>query len=150
MLHQQKAQLKSWLLLQLLAGLLSPTCGATEYGNAIATKVISIYDADTFTVNIANWPDIIGYRIPVRVKGVDAPELRGRCQQEKELARLAKQYTVQALRNAKAVELKNLERGKYFRLLADVYVDGKNLAQELIREGHGRLYNGGARQGWCD
>ncbi|MFD2177701.1 hypothetical protein [Veronia pacifica] len=34
-------------------------------------------DADTFRVDIDGWPDVVSKRVPVRVKGVDAPEIRG-------------------------------------------------------------------------
>ena len=85
----------------------------------------------------------------MRVLGVDAPEIRGKCQSEKVKARLAKQFTVHALRSAKTIELRNIQRGKYFRILADVFVDGKNLADSLIKAGHARKYDGGKRLGWC-
>ena len=114
------------------------------------SEVTSIYDADTFRVNIEGYPAIIGERIPVRVLGVDAPELRGKCESEKLAAREAKQFTVQALRSAKTIELRNIQRGKYFRILADVYIDSKNLADDLIKSGHARVYDGGKRLGWCD
>lgn len=120
-----------------------------EYGNVTVSEVTSIYDADTFRVNISNWPEIIGKRVPVRVLGVDAPEIRGKCEAEKIAARKAKQFTVAALRNASKIELRNIQRGKYFRILADVYMDGRNLATELINSGHGRPYKGGKREGWC-
>ena len=42
-----------------------------------------------------------------------------------------------------------MQRGKYFRILADVYIDGKNLADDLIKAGHARSYDGGKRLGWC-
>ena len=32
-----------------------------------------------------------------------------------------------------------MQRGKYFRILADVYVDGKSLADGLIQSGHAGL-----------
>lgn len=83
------------------------------------------------------------------MNGVDAPEIRGKWQSEKDAAREAKQYTVARLRGAKVIELTNIRRGKYFRLLADVLVDGKNLAEELITAGHARPYSGGSRGGWC-
>jgi micrococcal nuclease len=41
------------------------------FGNAIVKEVISIYDADTFRANIKDWPDIIGYRMSIRLNGVD-------------------------------------------------------------------------------
>lgn len=115
----------------------------------IIDKVTSIYDADTFRADIKGWPDIVGKRVPIRVLGVDAPEIRGKCEIEKKKARAAKQYTVAKLRAAKRVELRNIQRGKYFRLLADVYVDNQNLAKLLIKDGHARPYDGGTRKGWC-
>ncbi len=116
--------------------------------NVVITDVTSIYDADTFRVDISEWPDIVGKRILVRILGVDAPEIRGKCEHEKIKARQAKQFTVEKLRNANTIELRNVKRGKYFRLLADVYIDSINLADLLIKAGHARKYDGGARQGW--
>jgi len=117
--------------------------------NIIVTEVTSIYDADTFRVDIGEWPSIVGERVPIRVLGVDAPEIRGKCDQEKVKASKAKQFTVEHLRNAKVIKLRNIQRGKYFRLLADVYVDNKSLSDLLIKSGHAREYDGGTRQGWC-
>ena len=120
-----------------------------RFGNVVVEEVTSIYDADTFRVNIKGWPDVVGQRMSVRVLGVDAPEIRGKCELEKKAARRAKQFTVQKLLSAKKIELRDIQRGKYFRLLANVYVDGKSLAQALIREKHARKYDGGKRKGWC-
>ena len=137
-------------LITLLLCLLSFSATAKIYGNTTVTEVTSIYDADTFRVNLKGYPPIIGERIPVRVLGVDAPELRGKCDTEKLAARQAKQYTVQALRSAKTIELRNMQRGKYFRILADVYIDGNSLADDLIKSGHARAYDGGKRLSWCE
>ena len=121
-----------------------------EYGSVVVNEVTSIYDADTFRVEIKGYPPIVGERIPIRVLGVDAPEIRGKCKKEKLLARKAKQFTVEKLRNAKVIELRNIKRGKYFRILAQVFVDEKNLGKLLIKAGHARPYDGGARLGWCN
>ena len=121
-----------------------------QYGNATVSEIVSIYDGDTFTVNIADWPSIIGQRMSVRIAGIDTPEMRGRCEGEKHKARQAKQFTVAALRNANLVELRNLKRDKYFRLLSDVYVDGENLAQQLLSQGFAVPYNGYTKINWCD
>jgi micrococcal nuclease len=114
-----------------------------------SSDIVSIYDGDTFKVNIKEWPDIIGHRISIRIQGVDTPELRGKCQAEKDKARLAKQFTVAALRGAETIELRNLQRGKYFRLIADVYIDNKSLSELLLEAKHARLYQGKKRGSWC-
>ncbi|MES1930037.1 nuclease [Salinisphaera dokdonensis CL-ES53] len=122
---------------------------ARDYGDAQVERVTSIYDGDTFRVDIAGWPRIIGERVPIRLRGADTPEMRGKCQAEKELARKAKQFTVAALRNASTIELRDMERGKYFRIVADVEVDARDLGEELIAAGLAHPYDGGARVGWC-
>jgi len=120
-----------------------------NYGNATVTSVTSIYDGDTFRANIAGWPDIIGHRIGIRINGIDTPEIKGKCKDEKILARKAKQFTVTALRSAQYITLKNIKRGKYYRIIADVYVDGSNLAELLLKNQLARAYHGEKRQSWC-
>jgi len=128
---------------------LSVSAASQFYADVIVSDVTSIYDADTFKVNIKHWPDVIGKHISIRVLGVDAPEIRGKCASEKAAARKAKQFTVQFLRAGQVVELRSIKRGKYFRLLAAVYVDGNNLADALVKAKLARPYDGGRRLGWC-
>jgi micrococcal nuclease len=116
-----------------------------NFGNATVLEVTSIYDGDTFRANIEGFPAVIGESMSIRINGVDTPELRGKCDKEKQLARLAKQFTVERLRAAKSIVLKNIKRGKYFRLIADVYVDGVNLGEQ----GHAVTYIGKTKQTWC-
>jgi micrococcal nuclease len=127
-----------------------------NYGSAKVAEVTSIYDADTFRANIDGWPPIIGERIPVRVLGINAPELRSRCdteaekEREKALARQAKQYTVEALRSASEIELRHLERGNFYRVLAEVYVDGESLGHRLMQAGLAIPYEEGqGGKAWC-
>ncbi len=120
------------------------------YDSVTVSEITSIYDGDTFRVNIKEFPEIIGYHIPIRVNGVDTPEMRTKCKKEKDLARLAKQYTVTFLRSAKVIKLYNLKRGKYFRIVADVYGDDRSLAEGLLFEGLAVSYDGGTKnKDWC-
>ena len=121
-----------------------------QYGNVTVSEVTSIYDGDTFRANIKEYPEIIGYRIGIRVNGIDTPEMRGKCQKEKDLARKAKQFSVAHLRSAKRIELRNMKRGKYFRIVADVYVDQQNLGDLLIKNSLAVPYDGGHKgKDWC-
>lgn len=120
------------------------------YPSVTVSEVTSIYDGDTFTVTIAGWPAIIGERIGIRINGIDTPEMRGKCESEKQLARKAKQTTVAILRNGKVVELRNLKRDKYFRIVADVYVDGVSIGNELTRKKLAVHYDGGTKIDWCN
>ena len=118
------------------------------YGNAVVERITSVYDGDTFHCDIAGWPPIIGQRIGVRINGIDTPEMRDRRPKIRELARQAKMFTVQALRSAKRIELRDMKRGKYFRIVADVFVDGRSLADMLIETGLAKPYGGGKKPGW--
>ena len=121
-----------------------------NYGDIVVSEVTSIYDGDTFRANIDSYPELLGYRIGIRVNGIDTPEMRGKCEKEKLLARKAKQFAVAALRGAKKVELRNMKRGKYFRIVADVYVDGRNLGDALISHHLAVPYDGGHKaKDWC-
>ena len=124
-----------------------PTYAAKEYGNIIVSRVGTVIDGDSFKVDIDSWPEIAGKGITVRINGIDTPELRGKCEAEKQLARKAKQFAVEALRSAKVVELRNMKRGKYFRVVADVYLDGGSLSNSLINSGNAVIYK--KYKAWC-
>jgi micrococcal nuclease len=55
------------------------------------------------------------------------------------------------LRAGKVIALENMQRGKYFRIVADVYVDGESLSESLIRSGLGVTYHGKTKaKNWCE
>jgi len=119
------------------------------YGSLRIKEIVRVYDGDTFYVNLVGVQDIFGENIGIRIRGIDAPEVRGgTC---KDLAYTVRNYVFKRLEEAKRVEIRNVSRGKYFRIIADVYVDGTNIADELIRIGYARPYDGGTKTGWvCD
>ncbi len=122
---------------------------ALQYGTVTVSKVISVYDGDTFRVNIDSLPPIVGKNIAIRVNGVDTPEIRGKCQYEKNLALKARDFVRGKLANAKEIKLTNLQRGKYFRVVANVLVDGVSLEQELLDNELAYEYSGGKKLSWC-
>lgn len=135
----------------LASKIFSPAANAKTYGDIEVSRIVSVYDGDTIKVDIAGMHPIIGDSISVRVKGVDTPEIRGKCVNEKGLAKSAKYFVKNKLKSASSVTLKDVERGKYFRLAAYVYVDDVPLDKMLINAGLGVEYNGGKRVNvWCD
>ncbi len=120
--------------------------------NLKASDVVYIYDGDSITFNCIPEYHCEKNKTKVRVKGVDTPEIKARCKQERVLAREAKQHSVALLRGAKKITLVISDSDpydRYNRLLAYVYVDGIGLHQSLIRHGLGRSYYGGKRESWC-
>ena len=140
---------KLLLLLALCLGVFTVQA-APEYGTVTVSKVISVYDGDTFRVDIDSLPPIVGKNIPIRLNGVDTPEIRGKCEYEKDLAIKARDFVRNKLANAKEIKLTKLQRGKYFRVVANVMVDGVSLEKELLENKLAYKYTGGKKSSWCN
>ena len=108
-------------------------------------SIASIYDGDTFKINLNCSLAVYCEKVPVRVRGVDTPEIKGKTEREKKLAKQAKEFTKNFLAK-EPVNLSNCGRDKYFRLLCDVKNgQGKDLARELIKNDLGYSYDGGTK-----
>jgi len=108
------------------------------------------YDGDTCKVTIAGLPEVFGDHISIRLKGIDTPEIRGKCAKEKALARIARDMVRTRLEQAQQIDVKNAERGKYFRLVARLEADGVDLSALLMEKGLAVPYDGGKKvKDWC-
>lgn len=105
------------------------------------TNLVSIYDGDTFTANLNCSEELLCSKMPIRVKGVDTPEIKGKSEAEKNLAKKAKEYTKSFLSRPNIV-LQDCTRDKYFRLDCYVMVGDSNLTKELIDKKLGVPYMG--------
>jgi len=108
-------------------------------------SIVSVYDGDTFKINLNCSLAVYCEKVPVRVLGVDCPEIKGKTEKEKKLAQQAKTFTKNFLEKG-PISLTNCSRDKYFRLLCEVKNgQGQNLANELIRHNLGYAYYGGTK-----
>jgi len=137
------------LIKKALLLLLFITFTAHSQNTVSVSRVISVYDGDTFRVDIDELSDIVGKNIAIRILGIDTPEIRGQCEKEKQLAIKARDFTRYYLNNASNIQLSNLKRDKYFRLLADVYIDGESLAAALLVNNLAVRYSGNKKSNWC-
>jgi len=119
------------------------------YDDIKISKVISVYDGDTIRVNIDSFPDIIGKNIRIRLKGIDTPEIKGKCQKEIDLAIMARDYLKTTINKSNQIELRNIERGKYFRIVGDLYLDNTNISELMIKRKLGYKYLGGRKRNFC-
>mgnify|MGYP000287580088 CR=1 FL=1 len=112
-------------------------------------KLVSCYDGDTCTFEIPGAPSIFR-KMEVRFRGIDTPEMHGKCEAEKAKALAAKTVVLSHLRNAKDIRLTKVNRDKYFRLNAHVVADGVNLSDMLVETHYAVVYWGrGEKQNWC-
>lgn len=121
----------------------------THIVGPVAADVLRVVDGDTLTVRAHIW---IGHAVEtsVRLTGIDTPELRARCAEEREKAREAREF-LRRLVGDDPVMLSDIQSDKYGgRVLARVRnAAGADLAQALMRAGLARPYKGDRRLAWC-
>ena len=106
---------------------------------------IKVYDGDTITV--ATRLPFQGsplYRFSVRLNGIDTPEIKGKPEDEKKLAVMARDALSARILN-KEVELKNVALEKYGRLLAQVHVGKVCYNDWLLENRYAVEYSGGTK-----
>ena len=144
--------INKYLALLVITNLIFPLPAAAKpktYGDATVIRVISVHDGDSFKADIKGHPYISGKYIVIRIYGIDSPEIRGQKNpQSKALAQKAKAFAVKLIKEGKQIILKKTRRGKYFRIVAEVWIDGVNLGEELIKAGLAKPYFGGKRPKW--
>lgn len=128
----------------IFSALATAQSAAVPLQNFNKVTLSSVYDGDTFKVYLSCRYSIFCKAIPVRVRGVDCPEIRGGTEETKAAAKAAKKFTRDFLKSGKIL-LRNCGRDKYFRLLCDVKVNGKSLSEELLKSGHAVPYDGGKK-----
>lgn len=128
-------------VLFLLVGILLLTGCATQprtqdklYPDVKVSRLLRIIDGDTFRCDIDEHSAIAGKNISIRLRGINTPELKSRNPEERKFATLEKQRLSDLLNNARVIELRNLGRDKYFRIDADVYIDGEPLLSKLNQQ----------------
>jgi len=130
-------------------------------------KNLSVYDADTVRADIDEGDYRWEYQRPLRVYGIDAPEvrpLRRNYEDDEEGRLLEKAYGFEAKNRARSyveaaegiIVIQTIKRpgkkirDKYGRTLARIWIPINgimvDLAERLLTEGHARPYDGGTKQ----
>lgn len=124
----------------LLVGILLAGCATQPqtqdnlYPNVKVSRLLRVIDGDTFACDIDEHSAIAGKNISIRLRGINTPELRSRNPEERKSANLEKQRLSDLLNSARVIELRNIDRDKYFRIDADVYIDGESLQPKLNQQ----------------
>ena len=116
---------------------------------AVPVDILRVIDGDTVEVRAHVWLDqTIVTR--VRLKSIDAPELRSGCPQERSKAEVSRAQLAEFLGTGQAF-LTGLGRDKYGgRVLGQlVTATGEDASAHMLGSGHARAYGGGKRTGRC-
>lgn len=114
-----------------------------------AVDVIRTIDGDTFEARVHLSPGLEP-TTRIRLRGIDAPELKASCPEELQMAEAAT-GALRGLLGQGDVAIFNIGPDKYGgRVVADVATRRTgNVSLAMIAAGHARSYGGGHRNGWC-
>jgi micrococcal nuclease len=112
-------------------------------------EVLRVLDGDTFEARVRLWPGL-EITTKVRLRGIDAPELRARCEEERAKA-LAARDALQAILDQGDVGISAVTLDKYGgRVVADASTRATpDVSAALLSSGLARSYAGGRREPWC-
>ncbi|MGB0298688.1 MAG: thermonuclease family protein [Paracoccaceae bacterium] len=80
--------------------------------------------------------------------GINTPESRTKDDWEKELGKAAKKRLLELLPPSFTLKTEKDAKGKFGRILGVIEVDGENINERLIKEGHAVEYHGGTKPDW--
>jgi endonuclease YncB( thermonuclease family) len=109
-------------------------------------EVVRVIDGDTFEARVRIWPGM-DVTTRVRLRGIDAPELHARCEDERVKALAARD----APAGGRFDRHRRVGQDKYGgRVDADVSTARTpNVSEALYDGGYARRYYGGRRESWC-
>lgn len=121
---------------------------AAAFDGPVRAEVVRVIDGDTFEAAARIW---LGEAIDihVRIEGIDAPELRARCDGERVRAEAARDYLARRIAGGE-VELSDVRYDKYGGRVRAVVRDPKgDVGLAMIAAGLARPYRGERRGSWC-
>ena len=107
-------------------------------------KVTKVVDGDTIDVILDMGFNIL-YKERVRLFGIDTPESRTRDLTEKKYGLKSKEFLKKTLSSASHIVIKTYkgdEKGKFGRILGDIWCDGVSVNKLMYKVGHAVEYYG--------
>lgn len=88
-----------------------------NFAGPVSARVVEVIDGDTFLAEAEIWPGQT-LRVNIRIRGIDAPEMKSRCTSERDAAPIARATLARLVADG-PVSLSNIGDGKYYgRVLA--------------------------------
>lgn len=134
----------------IILAILLPTLALAAPSSILVAHFMGCYDGDNCRFITQECDCVFDNRMTVRLRGIDTPEIKGKCAWEKAAAKKARDRLRGILKSAMVIVMTDVALDKYRRVLAHVIADGVDVSAVLITEGLGREYYGRTkRKGWC-
>lgn len=128
---------------------LSAVAGEERLPGPIPARVLRVIDGDTVLVRARIW---LGQDVEtsVRLLGIDTPEKRGKCENERQAAEKAENFTTATLSD-EWITLHDVIADKYGKRVVAriVTAQGEDLGALLLAKGLAREYGGRTKHPWC-
>ncbi len=117
-----------------------------EISGPVAAEILRVVDGDTLLVEAQPWPQQ-RMEVYVRIRGIDAPELKSKCARIRDAGMDARQALEALTARSPKIQLTHITGDKYFgRIVANIILpDGRSAADDLLLAGLVRTYDGGRK-----
>ena len=105
---------------------------ALDYSSARTATLMRVVDGDTVHILLE------GEKHKVRLYGIDTPE-------RQQVHGAAAGAELKALLNTNQITIRTRDKDRYGRMVATIYVEGKNVNTAMVRNGHAWWYRGYAQ-----
>jgi endonuclease YncB( thermonuclease family) len=139
---------------QVMANTAPPAPAISQYPQSVLgthpAEVLRVLDGDTFEARVRVWPGL-EITTKVRLRGIDAPELKAHCAEERAKAENARDALATMLAEG-GVAVGHVGLDKYGgRVLAEAATRSTpDIGSAMLTKGLARAYSGGRRESWCN
>jgi hypothetical protein len=123
----------------------TPSADPDDYGQAVVEKILRVDLQCRIFCDIQDWPPIIAKEMPVQIRGFDTQQSFDIPTRQFILDTLTVAMNPNPAANSDPnqppqpkVLLKHIQRGQTFCLVADVEINGRDLAQMLVDNGYAK------------
>ena len=106
-------------------------------------NVVKVVDGDTVDVDIDLGFGMVYKKQRVRMLGIDTPESRTRDLTEKKFGKASKKHLKKLLEEAESITLISHDKGKFGRILGELFINDISINQKMIDDHHAVDYGGG-------
>ena len=140
-----------WIIICLLAFMPSAHGDGTFMKHPISARGIRVIDGDSIVISAHLWLNLYQETV-LRLAHVDAPELRGKCPEEKAKAQEATQFVKRWLEGSAMLTIHDIQQDKFGGRVVGRIVNERNqdLGQLLLANMLARPYEGASRDSWCN
>jgi micrococcal nuclease len=110
------------------------------YTYQVQINKAQVYDGDTLKKVLIDLGFNMFIKTDLRLARINTPEIRTRNKEEKAAGYISRDYLAGLLVDSDDITVHVLKKGKFGRWIAEIYKDGKNINDLMVKTGHAMEY----------